>query len=254
MIDGFLIKKLVSVFIHLVPGLLILLLTSILLRRWMPRCSFCISVLCVLTLLVASVPTVSNYLVSRLENQHPVVQALPADTKVILVLGFGHSYVPERPINSVLNPVALSRLSEAVRLWHGNPAVTLIVSGSAPSPGTPSHAEIMEKMALELGVSQNRIVRFDNTKDTEDEIVSAVELLSQHAGNAARLVVVSSAIHLPRAAMLLEQHSVPYTLAPAEFIVFDGTYHLPSAYSLLSSDRAVHEWVGMLWYRLRKYF
>ena len=254
MIDGFLIKKLVSIFIHLVPGVPILLLLSLLLRRWMPRFSFFFSVLCIFVLIAASAPVVSNYLVSRLENQHPVLQSLPADTKAVIVLGFGHSYAPQRPINSILNPVALSRLTEAVRLWKTNPTSTLIVSGAPQSTDEPSHAEMMEQMALELGVSPNRIIRFDNTYDTEDEIVSAVKLMAEEVADDERLVVVSSATHLPRAAMLLSQHSVVYSLAPAEFLVSDGIYHMPSAYVLLSTDRAVHEWVGVLWYRLRNFF
>ena len=85
MIDGFLIKKLVSIFIHLVPGVPILLLLSLLLRRWMPRFSFFFSVLCISVLIAASTPAVSNYLVSRLENQHPVLQSVPTDTKACLL-------------------------------------------------------------------------------------------------------------------------------------------------------------------------
>ena len=254
MIDGFLVKKLVSVVFHLIPGMLLLLLMSLLLRRWLPRLSFFFSVLLCLLLIAASMPQVSNYFVAKLEDQYPVLQVIPADTALILVLGFGHTYTEDRPVNSVLSPVALSRLVEAVRLWKTRPEVTLVVSGA--SPGTFSHAELMQNMAIELGVPAEKILRFDQTVDTEAEIKLAIQTLKKTQSDDAskpmekRLVVVSSATHLPRAALLLEHHEVLYSLAPTDFLV-STTRWLPSVFSLLSLDRAFHEWVGMAWYRLK---
>lgn len=252
MIDGFILKKILSMFVHLIPGVPVVMLVFLMLRRLLPRISLLVVWMCCLTLLAASMPQVSNVIVSRLENKYPVMQSLPADTGLILVLGFGHSYDPVRPINSILSSVALSRLTEAVRLWKTKPQTRLIVSGTPPSENTPSHAALMEKMALALGVPQNRLIRFDQARDTEDEILSATSLLSDQSGEfGTRLVVVSSAIHLPRAAMLLDLYDVSYSLAPTEFILSTGKWFLPSAGTLLSTDRALHEWVGMLWYRLR---
>ena len=254
MIDGFLVKKLVSVVFHLIPGMLLLLLMSLLLRRWLPRLSFFFSVLLCLLLIAASMPQVSNYFVAKLEDQYPVLQVIPADTALILVLGFGQTYTEDRPVNSVLSPVALSRLVEAVRLWKTRPEVTLVVSGA--SPGTFSHAELMQNMAIELGVPAEKILRFDQTVDSEAEIKLAIQTLKKSQADDAskpmekRLVVVSSATHLPRAALLLEHHEVLYSLAPTDFLV-STTRWLPSVFSLLSLDRAFHEWVGMAWYRLK---
>ena len=153
-----------------------------------------------------------------------------------------------------MSPVALSRLVEAVRLWKTRPEVTLVVSGA--SPGAFSHAELMQNMAIELGVPAEKILRFDQTVDTEAEIKLAIQTLKKSQADDAskpmekRLVVVSSATHLPRAALLLEHHEVLYSLAPTDFLV-STTRWLPSVFSLLSLDRAFHEWVGMAWYRLK---
>jgi len=250
MIDGFVLKKLISVFIHLIPGVLILLILFLLLRRWMPRLSLFMSFLCVSILIASSTPFVSNILVSQLEDQYPVMQSLTADTDLVHVLGYGHEYVPDRPINTVLSPVALARITEGVRLWKTKPDTQLIVSGALPFAVDPSHAVFMEKMALELGVPQSQIIRFDHAYDTEDEINSSIELLPLGR----RLVVVSSATHLPRAAMLLGQYDALYSLAPTDFIVSEATWSLPGAGTLLNTERALHEWLGMLWYRLRNYF
>ena len=257
MIDGFLIKKLVSVVLHLIPGMLLLLLMSLLLRRRLPRLSFFFSVLLCLLLIAASMPQVSNYFVAKLEDQYPVLQVIPADTTLILVLGAGHTYSEDRPVNSVLSPVALSRLVEAVRLWKTRPEVTLVVSGA--SAGAFSHAELMQNMAIELGVPAEKILRFDQTVDTEAEITLAIQTLKKTQVDDVskpvekRLVVVSSATHLPRAALLLEHYEVLYSLAPTNFLV-STAHRLPSVSSVLSLDRAFHEWVGMAWYRLKLAF
>lgn len=254
MIDGFLLKKVVSVFIHFIPGVLIVLLLSLLIRRWKPRLSYGLSLVLCLILIASSVPAVSNRMVASIENQFPVLAVAPDDTGLILVLGFAHIVADGLPINSQLYPVALSRLTEGVRLWKTKPDTILALSGAPPVPGTHSHAEKMHEMALELGVPEERIIRFDDTLDTEDEINSAAAWLKNNRPVDNRLVVVSTAMHLPRAELLFNDLDVVHTMAPTEFTVSNSGLKLPSAYAMLSVDRVIHEWIGMLWYRLKSLF
>lgn len=255
MIDGFILKKLISVFIHFIPGVPLLLLLSLLLRRWLPRLSYVFSLLLCTLLIAASIPAFTKNVVLSLENQVSVLPSAPADTGLILVHGHGH-LISDRPlpINSQLYPVALSRLMEGVRLWKTKPDATLALSGASPIPDTPSHAEKMHEMALLLGVPEERIIRFDWSRDTEDEINSAVGWLKENPQTGSRLVVVSTAMHLPRSEMLLGNHDIAYSLGPTEFIISNAGLGLPSVFPMLGLDRAIHEWVGMLWYRLKTMF
>lgn len=260
MIDAFLLKKFVSVFVHIIPGVPIILLFSLLLRRWLPRFSVFLSLFLCAILLAGSFPFLTKNIVLRLESQFPVLQQVPDDTGLILVLGYGHviadANASDRPINTLLYPVALSRLTEGVRLWRAAnrsemAEVKLAVSGAAPVPGTTSHAEMMSRMALELDVPKSSIVRFDNTLDTEFEIKTAKDWLAANNMADRRLIVVSTAMHLPRAAMLLDKHDVKYTMAPTEFTISDTGWNIPSAGTLYTLDRALHEYVGMAWYRIK---
>jgi len=267
--DGFLLKKLLSMLVHLIPGALILLLLMLIGRRWFPR--FCnlasISICCVLV--AASVPPISNYFVAKLEDKFPVLAVAPPDTAMILVLGYGHMYAEGRPVNSVLMAGALSRVVEGVRLWKTQPDSYLAVSG-ARFRSPVSHAEVMQRMAIELGVPAERIILFDQTRDTEEEILSAIERISlvPSVGEKARedgqdasepevtrrrLVVASSATHLPRAALMLDHHQATYSMAPTDYLTVDAPWFRPEGYFIRNMDRAVHEWVGMLWYTLRQY-
>ena len=136
MIDGFLLKKFVSVFVHFIPGVPLLLLCSLLLRRWLPRVSIFLSLFFCAILVAGSFPSVTNTFVRQLEDRYPVLQRVPDDTGLILVLGYGHVIADDKPINTLLFPVALARLTEGVRLWKTGPAenqeLKLAVSG-APS-------------------------------------------------------------------------------------------------------------------------
>ena len=205
------------------------------------------------SLLAASFPAVSDRIVSTLESQVSVLSVAPEDTGLILVHGSSHIVSDQLPTNTQLTPVALSRLTEGVRLWNTKPDTIIALSGATPVPGTASHAEKMHQMALLLGVPEEKIIRFDEARDTEAEINSAVLWLEEKKPGS-RLVAVSTAMHLPRSELLLTYHNIKYALAPTEFIVSEVAVNLPSVYSVLSVDRALHEWIGILWVRLKKFF
>ena len=266
MIDGFFLKKLVSMFVHVIPGALFLLLLLLFAHRWWPRFCNRLAIVVVCCLLLGSAPPVSNYFVSKLENQYPVLQLAPPDTAVVLVLGSSHIYEQNRPANSTLISTALSRLAEGVRLWRTQPESYLALSGGYF--GSPiSHASAMQKMALEFDVPAERILLFEQTRDTEDEVMKAMETMQalsavnlssknqsgedQTVDIRNRLVVASSAIHLPRAAMMLDKQGAKYSMSPANFIAADKPWYRPSISYLSNLDRAIHELIGMAWYRLR---
>jgi len=88
--------------------------------------------------------------------------------------------------------------------------------------------------------------------DTEDEIEASAQYLQNLTRTESkRLVVVSSAIHLPRAAKLLRKYNLPYTMAPTDFLGSDSRKPWPGGSSLRNTDRAIHEFVGMFWYELK---
>lgn len=247
--DAFLLKKLVSNVVHLIPGALFLLLLGVLMMRGWPRLARALLLLTSSALLALSSPPVSNAVVGSLEQRFAVLPTLPPDTGLVLVLGLGHHWQEDRPPNSVLMAGALSRLSEAVRLWKTLPDARLMVSG-ARFRSEISHAEAMGNMARVLGVDERSLVYSGNARDTRDEIEAALAWLQQHGRPDARLVVVSSAMHLPRAQTLLQDSGRPHDMAPTDFKALDAPWYRFAARHLADVDAAVHEYVGMLWYRL----
>lgn len=251
--DFFIVKKIVATLVHVLPGVPLLIVAALLLRRLIPRLASLIALCGCLIMIALHSPPVSNVLVASLERRTSSLPVLPDDTYAVLVLGSGHIWADDRAPNARLMATALSRVTEAARLWHTRPSTVLITSGARHrSPVT--HASEMAAMARELGVPAENILELDQTRDTIDEIDGAVKLLqAEEATSAAprRLVVVSSATHLPRAALMLENAGIRYSLAPTDFLELDAPWYRLDGYFLYSADRAIHEFVGMAWYRLR---
>jgi len=198
-----------------------------------------------------SLPVVADLMARPLEMKHPALVNRSAlnGVRVVAVLGGGHTFRTDRSTTSLLNPPGRARLVEGVRVCRLLPDCRLIVSGWAAGEQI-SLAESTARAAEDLGISPRRIVRLDEPRDTEQELEA---LKSQVGGE--RFVLVTSAIHMPRAmdeAARLGLSAIP---APADY-VSDRTNGwrgwVFSAPALARSDAAIHEHVGRLWARLRE--
>jgi uncharacterized SAM-binding protein YcdF (DUF218 family) len=257
----FWLKKVVSFWLMPVPLCLAMLVLGLLLtrrgRRSGPGRS--LLVLGTVLLLLFSNKWVSNGLLRPLESHYPAIPEFSANARVpdalercrfVVVLGGGHSNLPALPATEKLSSSALARIVEAVRVAGVVPGARLIVSGPA-EPGHPSHASVLAQAAISLGVDPARIDLVDTALDTEDE-ASAVSRL---AGNAP-VALVTSAWHMPRAAALFRKYGVDFVACPADFNARSGRLaHLSDlgwdSESLGRSTLAVHEWLGLLWLKLK---
>ncbi|MEI6862252.1 MAG: ElyC/SanA/YdcF family protein [Verrucomicrobiota bacterium] len=203
---------------------------------------------------------VANLLVRPLERQFPAVPELVASMPVpvplaacrlVVVLGSGHTDSPALSANNQLSPSGLARITEGVRLLRALPDAKLAVSGPA-RPGQPTHAEVLARAAVALGVARERIVLIDTARDTEDE-AAAVKMISARAP----VALVTSAWHLPRATALFRHQGVDVLPCPADFSATAQPNEGPwpfltwDASALQRSTWAVRERIGWLWVWLR---
>ena len=249
--DVQLIKLLVSQAVHLIPAVPLLMLLCVISSRLWPLVTRRLLTLLLLLLLACSSPAISNLLVDSLEKRTAPLIEVPTDSRLILVLGAGHYYNPARPANSIVSAAALARVTEAARLWHTRSEAVLITSGrSSHSP--VSHARAMADVAIDQGVPPSNIELLEEPVNTEQEIDAAARLFNtRYPSGDGRIVIVSSATHLPRAAQLLKPYNIKYTLAPTDFLLSTSPWYRLSAGHLWNSDRVIHEYIGMLWNWLR---
>ena len=245
---GYEVKKVLEWFLTPLGGSLVLLLAGLLVGRARRRgLGFAVALAGVAALVVFSMGVVAGALSAPLEHRyHPLMPAAPlSGVAAVMVLGGGSEWVPGRPPTGWLQVTGLERLVEGVRVLRLAPGARLVVSGWG-EPGEPSTAEVMAQAAMSLGVDASRIVRFDTTRDTADEIAALRKLVGTQEA-----VIVTSAEHMPRAMQLAAHAGLDAIAAPAR-VALGGAGHgwsglVPSVFALERSTTAIHEWLGRLW-------
>lgn len=202
-------------------------------------------------LFIITTPFVPNFLVKNLENRYPVfsVKQIKKDNRPIhiLVLGGGHTYDERLPANNQLSSGALVRLTEGIRLNRVISGSELITSGYGGDEEI-TQAEVLANSAVLLGVNPSVIKMQNSPVNTWMEATEYKRL----NGDSAQLIVVTSAIHMPRAIYLFRKAGLDPIAAPTNHILKYGKSStvfnwLPSAQYISKTDAAIHEYVGLLW-------
>jgi uncharacterized SAM-binding protein YcdF (DUF218 family) len=215
----------------LIAGMLLLWLSK---RQRMGKSLVCIGVL---LLLLLSTGPISELLLSPLESTYPPLadpSALSKDSQPpvrwVAVLGGEHE--------------KYSRFVEGIRLQKALPGSKLLVSVGI----SDSDAQGAIELARMIGLRREDLILIQDARDTRDE----AKRMGQTIG-AERFVLVTSASHMPRAMALFQSVGMNPLPAPMEFMVKNKSsydYWIPCADSLYGSERAIYEYLGLLWLRL----
>lgn len=246
----FLLKKFLGNLLMPVPVTLLLLLWALLLllrrkTRWL---GIIVVFLATALLFVASYAPLSNQYIAPFEAQIPSYQQTQTPIDYIAVLGSWHQSVADQPVTSELSPTAIVRLTEGIRIYRLNPESQLIFTGFKGIDKDPvSYPEKLRELALALGVPATDILIFNGPRDTMEE----AEVIAKNAPEAS-LVVVTTAVHMPRALDLFHRAGLDPIPAPTEHLSkpFRGWWNFPSSKSLEHTEYWAHERLGLLWVNL----
>ena len=259
----FALKKLLGYMLMPLPLAALLLLVAVALRlaKRAPRARRWLVAAAAGWLVLLGNNGVANLLVRPLERQYPPVPELTAGVPVpaglvacraVVVLGSGHADADGFSANNQLSPAGLARLTEGVRLLRAlPPEVRLVVSGPG-AEGRPSHAEVLARAAVALGVARERITLITTARDTEDEAHEAKRITG-----GAPVALVTSAWHMPRAMALFRHAGTDARACPADFAAAprhdEGlvAFFTWDAAALQRSTWAVRERIGWMWVWLR---
>lgn len=188
-----------------------------------------------------SFPFASDSLRGLLERRYPVVDDLArlptADAIVVLGGGMHYSWL-ERP-DVRPEDLRYSRLAAGARAWQAGRAPIVILSGGGE--GDITEARRMADAIVRLGVPRSALVLEERSRNTRDNARYSLPLAGvEHP----RLLLVTSTLHMPRAALLFRQAGaqvmpvpVPEGRAPKRW----WRYWLPSPRALWRSGRAFKE-------------
>ena len=202
-------------------------------------------------LLVLSTGAGSRLLVAPLENRSlPVPNPKMVDAKAIVILGGGRSFAaPEDDNRDQPSAQTLARLRHGARLYRMT-GLPILVSGGAPDRGGESEAAVMARALREDFHIPVRWLE-DTSENTAQNAAHAATMLREAGID--RALLVTDAIHMPRAMQIFSKTGLTVMPAATEFRSrkpLSVADFIPSAGGLQTSHYALHEWIGMVWYRL----
>ncbi len=203
-------------------------------------------------LLALSTGAGSRLLVAPLENRSlPVPNPKMVDAKAIVILGGGRSFAaPEDDNRDQPSAQTLARLRHGARLYRMT-GLPILVSGGAPDRGGESEAAVMARALREDFHIPVRWIE-GTSENTAQNATHAATMLREAGID--RVLLVTDAMHMSRAMQIFSKTSLMVVPAATDFRShkpLSVADFIPSAGGLQSSHYALHEWIGLVWYRLR---
>jgi uncharacterized SAM-binding protein YcdF (DUF218 family) len=196
-----------------------------------------------LVVLFGIVPT-GAWLMQPLETRFGVPTLTGDVTGIIVLSGSERVRLSELYSQPQLN-AAGSRLTTFLLLAVRYPHARLVYTG------TVAEARVARSLFLGAGIEPERI-RFDEQpRNTCESARTAHALVEPQDGE--RWLLVTSASHMPRSVACFRAVGwdvIPY---PTDFRRGSSQWHFEIVGNLGDLDLAAHEWVGLVYYRLRGY-
>lgn len=243
-------RALETLFLPPASALLLLLLGSLLRRRWR-RLGLSLQILSMLWLWTAATPAFAGWLLGSLQPFPPLPPTgdLPAAQAIVVLSAEADVHATEYG-QPVIGPMTMQRLRYGVAL-HRRTGLPLLMSGGVPAAGCPPLAKLMADAATkEFGVPVRW--REEGSADTRENAQRSAVMLQQDGVQ--NVLLVSSAWHLVRAKIAFERCGIAAVPAPTGFrhppaeVVANW---LPNWQALRDTNLALHEWLGRAWYALR---
>jgi uncharacterized SAM-binding protein YcdF (DUF218 family) len=206
-------------------------------------------------LAVWSSPPAARLALWTLERGYAPI-ATPADAVEAIVV-FGGGVDPPYP--SQPEPVAADstyrRALYAAWLYRQGQPVPIIVSGGPADETAPETtvAEVAARILNGAGVPAERIIQEPRARSTYENAAYVAEILRRRGIR--RVALVTDGSHMRRSEAALRRHGIEVLPAPCSLRSRrpfpHWRHYLPSGEAILDNEDCLHEWVALIWYRLR---
>jgi uncharacterized SAM-binding protein YcdF (DUF218 family) len=257
-VAGFLYSVLLK-FLYPTSIALLLVVAGALMRRRTALRRICYG-LALATLIVCGNGWVVHRMVRALEWQHLPPEPVPGADAILVLSGGVHAARPPRPTVEVSE--AGDRVLYGAELFRRGRAPQIICTGNIATGGVGRRpeAEDMADLLEMVGVPRASIVLETEAQNTHEHAVNLCPMFADR--QIRRVLLVTSAIHMPRSLAVFQRScpSVEYIAAPTDFRATqpiaipwyrNAVALLPTPHNLVDFSDATHEYIGMLYYRIR---
>lgn len=219
-------------------------------------------------LLFFSSPYVTKSFLNNLEYKYfPISTTDIRKINAIVLLSGGAERKINLPISAQVQRSSVVRLCEAVRLLHLNPKAKLIISGGGQFKNRTylARSSIIADLAVSLGVPPDKIVCETESKNTYENALFVKKFVGENP-----FALVTSSLHMPRSMAVFQALGMKPIPAPTDYIssreiplnsgtmclsissnLHDWILKLPNASSLDEFTRGLHEWMKLVYYKIR---
>ena len=216
-----------------------------------------VSGLALAVLLIASLSPFGNMLFTPLEQRFPYSAYPDQPVDGIIIIGgsydtVSHSYESDIVLQEDTKPVSV--VPDLARRY---PNAKIIFSGGTSDTSNPglSEAAIVKQIFVSWGIPADRILTEDQSQTTEENARFSARLLQPTAQS--RWLLVTSSYQMPRAMGAFRKAGFDVWAFPAGPRTHGWQdFWWPSSTAtdnLRRVDLAIHEWLGLVDYRLRGY-
>lgn len=254
------LSKLLPLFLYPLGLACMLMLVTIVLLWRRSRLTILPLLLAFLILTVSSSAWASDALVRSLEAQNLGSGELPTVDAIVVLGGGTRPPLPPRPWVEVNE--AGDRILYAAQLFKQGKAPRLILSGGRIDwqDGGPPESADMAELAQAMGVPKSAILQDSTSLNTRQNAVNVKQIMNNVGIR--RILLVTSAMHMPRSLAIFQRLGIEAVAAPTDFITVQENGQtvssesamlrsLPDTDNLHHLTRALKEYVGLWVYRLR---
>lgn len=249
----FILSKTVSLL--LVPSNLLLLIgvagLVLLLTRWR-RLGRVMAVASLILLLACGFLPVGSFLGQGLENRFPVWDPARGPPDGIVVLGSAIDGRLSRARGQIVLSGSAERVTAIAKLARDYPKARIVYAGGDASLfGGPAEADFVLPLLESFGVPASRVTLEPRSRNTFENAEFSKAVAKPKPGE--RWLLVTSAQHMPRAIGCFRKVGFPVEAYPVDWQTFPRwRFIIPASFSrgLARTDAAVHEWLGLVVYRL----
>ncbi|WP_159038628.1 YdcF family protein [Brumimicrobium mesophilum] len=198
--------------------------------------------------LLSSTTYLPKILINSIESKYNPIEFSELDSSQvyhILVLGAGSTTDPRLPSTMNISSEALKRLIEGIRVYtHLNNSI--LVTSAYSAEGDKSLARLSKEAAISLGVNEKQVKMLETPTTTLEE----ANAFKDTFGTNKKIILVTSALHMPRAIEIFKDKGLDVIAAPADYLYKDGQRNrisFPSSNSIELMN-AYHITVLKKWY------
>lgn len=256
----FILSKVLGWFINPLHMGLVLLAIALVLRKVKrrPRLQRWLVIVAVAEMWLFSLRIVSEPLTWGLEHQYPREPQIQGAPRAIVLLT-GMTRNPDRGDWELTE--SGDRLVEAVRLAHRYPDAKIVVSGTFTDDdgSSRSEAKTIAGLITDMGVDAGRVMLDEKSRNTYENAKESSAILAAPAGAdvdaTGPILLVTSAMHMPRAAACFRKAGVEVVPWPVDFHTrgLGPRGIFPGIDDMTQSYEALREYFGLLAYKVSGY-